>query len=119
MSSNDSPRSTLLRFYVSVVMVGAVVALVLAIWGADLSAPRALLNALAAIVGLALAAELSSVRVHIGTSTMSIVHIPLIAATFLFPPVWAMLVGATTLLIVEAFVRRKPWIKIVFNVSKE
>jgi HD-GYP domain-containing protein (c-di-GMP phosphodiesterase class II) len=119
IDTNESPRRKLLNFYVSAVVAGAAVALVLAAWNQEWGTWRPLANALTAVVCLALAAELSSVSMHIGTSTMSIVHIPLIAAIFLFPPVYSMLVGATTLLIVEAFVRRKPWIKIVFNISKE
>jgi putative nucleotidyltransferase with HDIG domain len=119
MSTRDVPRRKLLSFYVSAVVAGAVLALVLAAWKQEWDTWRLLANPLVAVVVLALAAELSSVSMHIGTSTMSIVHIPLIAGIFLFPPVYAMLVGAATLLIVEAFVRRKPWIRIVFNVAKE
>ncbi len=119
MFPKESAARHLLRFYVSSVAVGALVALLIAAWGQEWGFSRPLANALTVILGLALAAELSSVSMHIGTSTMSIVHIPLIAATFLFSPLWAMLIGAVALLIVETFVRRKPWIKIVFNVSKE
>jgi putative nucleotidyltransferase with HDIG domain len=119
MDPKDLSRRKRLAFYVSAVVAGATLALVLAAWNQEWDTWRPLSNALVAVIGLALAAELSSVSMRIGTSTMSIVHIPLIAAVFLFPPVYAMLVGATTLLIVETFVRRKPRIRIAFNVSKE
>ena len=113
-----SPRY-LLRFYVSCVALGAIAAIAMAAWHGEWEYSTRLMNGLVVVLALALVAELSSVSMHIGTSTMSIVHIPLIAATFLFQPLFAMLLGAVTLLTVEALVRRKPVIKIVFNVSKE
>jgi putative nucleotidyltransferase with HDIG domain len=119
MKSQHSAGHRLLKVYVSTVVVGAAVALVVAAWNQEWAAPTRLVNGLIVILALALVAELSSVSMHIGTTSMSIVHIPLIASAFLFPPILAMLVGGVTLLIVEALVRRKPLIKIVFNVSKE
>lgn len=110
---------SLLKYYVSCIALGAAVAVGVAAINSEWEYTPRLMNGLIVVLALALVAELSSVRMHIGTSTMSIVHIPLIAATFLFQPLFAMLVGAVTLLTVEALVRRKPLIKIVFNVSKE
>jgi len=119
MTLQHSSRKRLLHFYVYAVALGAVIALVVAAWHQESDLSTRLVNGLIVILGLALLAELTSVKMHIGTSTMSIVHIPLIASVFLFPPFVAMLVGAVTLLVVEAVVRRKPVIKILFNVSKE
>ncbi len=119
MALQHSSRQRLLKFYVSAVALGAVFALVVAAWNQEWDLSTRLVNGLIVILALALVAELTSVKMHIGTSTMSIVHIPLIASVFLFPPFVAMLVGAVTLLVVEAVVRRKPLIKILFNVSKE
>ena len=119
MTLPHQSRQRLLHFYVSAVAVGAAIALVSTAWNQEWDLSTRLVNGLIVILALALVAELSSVKMHIGTSTMSIVHIPLIASVFLFPPFLAMIIGAATLLVVEALVRRKPIIKIVFNISKE
>jgi len=50
---------------------------------------------------------------------ISIAFIPYLGAAFLFPPALAMSVVGLTVFVVEALVRRKPWIKIVFNTAKE
>src|SRR5437773_8789029 len=119
MTLPHQSRQRLLYFYVSAVAVGAAIALVSTAWNQEWDLSTRLVNGLIVILALALVAELTSVKMHIGTSTMSIVHIPLIASVFLFPPFVAMLVGSVTLLVVEAVVRRKPLIEILFNVSKE
>lgn len=77
------------------------------------------LNGFIAILAVGLAAEISSVSLHVGSSILSIAFIPFLAATFLFPPGWAMALGGITVFSVEYFVRKKPWIKVVFNTSKE
>src|SRR6266498_6139729 len=119
MEVSASRRSRLLRFYVSVIAVGALAALLLAsdvqVW--DWSG--SFLNGLIAILIVALAAEISSVSVQVGTATVSVAFIPLLAAAFLFEPFWAMVLGGVTFFFVELWVRKKPWIKVVFNASKE
>jgi len=77
------------------------------------------LNGLLSIFAVALAAELSSVSLHVGTATMSISFIPFVSAILLFDPIWAMAIGGGTLFAVELVVRKKPWVKIAFNASKE
>ncbi len=110
---------TPINYYVSCVALGGVVALVLAAWGQSWDNSPTFVNGLIAILAVGLAAELSSVSVQVGTATVSIAFIPFLAAAFLFPPFYAMLIGGLTLLAVEAAVRKKPWIKVVFNTSKE
>ena len=70
-------------------------------------------------MAVAVAAEMSSVSVHLGTATMSVAFIPFLAAIFLFGPFWAMVVAGTTFLVIDMLVRKKPLIKVVFNASKE
>lgn len=112
-------RPFLLKFYVSAVAAGAVLALVMGVWGQAWDSSPAFGNGLIAILAVALAAELSSVNVQVGTATMSIAFIPFLAATLLFSPLWAMILGGLTFFIADVTVRRKPWIKVVFNASKE
>lgn len=108
-----------LRFYVASTVAGALAALVLAARYAQWSDSNDFLNALVALLGVAFAAELSSVSLFVGTATMSISFIPFLAAVFLFDQLWAMLIGGTTFFVVDLFVRKKPWIKVLFNASKE
>src|SRR6266540_2725276 len=119
MEVSASRRSRLLRFYVSVIAVGALAALLVAsdvqVWDWSSS----FLNGLIAILILALAAEISSVSLHLCTASVSVSFIPLLAATFLFEPFWAMTLGGVTFVFVDLWVRKKPWIKVVFNASKE
>jgi len=99
--------------------MGGTLALFVAGWGETWDWSSKASNGLIIIFLVALAAETSSVKVQLGTSTMSVAFIPLLAAAFLFGPFWAMVIGGVTFLIAELWVRRKPPIKVVFNVSKE
>jgi putative nucleotidyltransferase with HDIG domain len=109
----------LLKFYVTAVATGAVAVLVVASAGLEWDGSNAFLNGFIAILAVGLAAEVSSVSLHVGSSILSIAYIPFLAATFLFPPIWAMMLGGITVFCVEYFVRKKPWIKVIFNTSKE
>jgi HD-GYP domain-containing protein (c-di-GMP phosphodiesterase class II) len=119
MAPMSRDTRSLLRFYVSAIAVGAGLALVVAasLRGWDTSERFA--NGFIAILAVGLIAEVSSFTLHGGSSVVSIAFIPFLAATFLFSPFWAMVVGGTAVLLVETLVRRKPMIKAVFNSSKE
>ena len=119
MASSLTGRPRLLKFYVATVSVGAIVALVIAAWGQEWQTSNTFANGLVAILAVGLAAELSSVSLHVGSSILSIAFIPFLAAAFLFAPIWAMSIAGLTVLVVEALFRRKPWIKVAFNTSKE
>jgi len=109
----------LLRFYVSAIAVGALVTILLAARNETWDLSSTVLNGLIALLAVAFAAEISSVSVQLGTATVSVAFIPFLAATFLFPPFWAMVLGGVTFFITDLSVRRKPWIKVVFNAAKE
>ncbi len=119
MPTGTPDSSRLLKFYVCAVACGAIAALVLASIHPDWDNSDKFLNGFIAILAVGLAAEISSVSLHVGSSILSIAFIPFLAATFLFPPMWAMVLGGITVFSVEYLVRRKPWIKVVFNTSKE
>src|SRR5713101_3132867 len=105
--------------YIATVKKEAAVALVLAGIGRTWNANDTFTNGFIAIFAVALAAEISSVSLHVGGSVFSIAFIPYLAAVFLFPPVWAMILGGVAVFTVEFLVRRKSWVKVVFNTSKE
>ncbi len=115
---NANSRS-ILRFYVGAVVVGAASAIAIVAWGTSWSGSNDFLNALLALLAVALGAELSSVSVNVGTATGSISFIPFLAAVFLFDPVWAMAIGGATFFVVDLLFRKKPRIKVAFNSSKE
>lgn len=119
MPSRAVQQPTLLNFYVSAFAVGAAGALALAGWEQVWRTDSLFVNGLVALFAVGLVAELSSVRLHVGSSTLSIAFVPFLAAAFLFGPFWAMAVGGLTQLIVESAFRKKPWLKVVFNTSKE
>ncbi|MGH7699099.1 MAG: HD-GYP domain-containing protein [Gemmatimonadales bacterium] len=115
----DRNTRALLRFYVASVVVGALAALLFAAQGTTWTDSNDFVNAFLAMLAVALAAELSSVSVNVGTATMSIAFIPFLASIFLFDQLWAMVIGGTTFFVVDLVVRKKPWIKVLFNGSKE
>ena len=119
MSQRGTARSTIIRRYVFWVALGASASLAVAAWDQDWHTSPKLLNGLIAVLAVGLAAELSSMSVHVGTSSISIAFIPYLGAAFLFPPAYAILVVGTTVFVAEALVRRKPWIKVIFNTSVE
>src|SRR5579864_7421474 len=115
----DSALSSPFSRYVRLVFLAAAVALVVAGWGEKIQASEVFLNALISIIALAFLAELSAVQVQPAGASQSMAFIPLLAAAFLFDPVWAMLIGGITQYTGTRLIRRKPWVRVVFNASKE
>lgn len=89
-------------------------------WGVTAAETGAQWNALAAFAILAFVSEGSYLRFRVGRgeTSASVAFIPTIAAILLFDTGWAMLIAAAAELGVEFAVRKKPAIKIVFNVSQ-
>ncbi len=116
MAGPDSKRH--LRFYVSTISIGAIVALVVGALGETWTGSYAFVNGFVALLALALAAEVSAVGLSTKGTTFSVAFIPFLAATFLFQPVWAMLIVGITQFSVDAVVRKKPAIRLIFNTSK-
>jgi putative nucleotidyltransferase with HDIG domain len=77
-------------------------------------------NALAAFVVLGFLSEAFYLRLRVGTgeTSSSVAFIPFLAAILLFDTGWAISVAAISELAVEFAVRKKPAIKLVFNVSQ-
>lgn len=119
MSTTPASRDPVLRFYVSVTVAGAICALLAAGWGQNWDTSGSFLNGLVGILAVAFAAEVMWVSLHVGGSVLSVSFIPFLAAVFLFAPFWAMLLGGSVVFVVEALIRKKPWVKVVFNSSKE
>ncbi|HEX9580526.1 MAG TPA: hypothetical protein VF970_05410, partial [Gemmatimonadales bacterium] len=68
-----------LAFYVAAVGLGAAAALAFSASGYEWDSSPRVVNALVALFAVGLAAELGSVRLHVGSSTFSIAFIPFLA----------------------------------------
>jgi len=112
--------TVVVRFYVAAVAVFAGACLALAGWSVPTAALGLHWNALAAFVVLGFLSEAFYLRLRVGTgeTNSSVAFIPFLAAILLFDTGWAISVAAISELAVEFAVRKKPAIKIVFNVSQ-
>lgn len=107
------------QLYVALFVALAVLLLVSASWTLPPVAREDFQNALVAFAVLAVASEAAFLRLSIGTSTSSVSYIPYLAGLVLLGPAWSMLLAGTAVFFGETIVRRKPPLKITFNVSKE
>jgi len=88
-------------------------------WGQSWDNSDSFLNGVIGILAVAFAAEVMWVSLHVGGSVLSVSFIPFLAGVFLFAPLWAMFLGGSVVLVVEALIRKKPLVKVLFNSSKE
>jgi HD-GYP domain-containing protein (c-di-GMP phosphodiesterase class II) len=105
--------------YALIMGLGACAAIAAAAAGQAWPSSQAFWNGLISLFALALAAEMTAVKWQVGSAAFSMAFIPLLAAAFLFPPVWAMILGGATQLLVGSLVRKKSWDRVLFNTSKE
>jgi len=112
--------NTGVRVYVAAVAGAAATCLAIAGWDVSPGALAAHWNALAAFVVLGFLSEAFYLRLRVGQgeTSSSVAFIPFIAAILLFDTGWAILVAAVSELAVEFAVRKKPAIKLLFNVSQ-
>lgn len=111
-------RITKLNLYVGALALLAIALLLRSDW--SLPPDRgALLNAVAAFAVLGFLSEVAFLRLPFANSTSSVAFIPYLASIVLLGPSWAMAIAGGTFLVSDAAVRRKPFIKIVHNTSKE
>ena len=82
--------------------------------------PQPIWNAVAAFGVLAFFAEASYLRLRVGSgeTNASVAFVPQLASIFLLDSGWVLLIAALAELSVEYAVRKKPLVKIVFNVSQ-
>lgn len=108
------------RLYVGAVALLATVCALLAGWTMPVVAPSVHWNALAAFLVLGFLSEASYLRLRVGQgeTNASVAFIPFIGSLLLFDTGWAILVAVLAEFAVEYVVRKKPAIKIVFNVSQ-
>jgi hypothetical protein len=109
-----------IRVYVAATVLAAAACMLLAGWRVPGGDAGTHLNALAAFVVLGFLSEASYLKLRVGRAETqsSVAFIPFIAAVLLFDVGWASLIAVTAMLGVEFAVRKKPAIRILFNVSQ-
>lgn len=109
-----------IRFYVGLVAVAAAISWASADWALTSADASKQWNALAAFALLAFVSEASYLRLRVGAgeTNASVAFVPTIASVLLFDSGWAVAIAAAAELSVEFAVRKKPPIKILFNVSQ-
>lgn len=116
--TRDSIRLYLLTAFLSA-LTGAV--LFLPAWDYPASAQPQYWNGLVAFAVLAVICDSSFLPISRITSAnvrSSVAFIPLLASVLLFEHPWSMLMSGLAALVVDAFVRRKPMIRVWFNVAQ-
>jgi putative nucleotidyltransferase with HDIG domain len=108
------------RVYVAIVATAAIACLLAVEWTIPSANPDRYWNALAAFLVLGFVSEASYLRLRVGKAETqsSVSFIPIIASILLFTTAWAVTVAAGAMLGVESVVRRKPPVRVVFNVSQ-
>lgn len=76
-------------------------------------------NVVGALVAVALLAEGFSLRTRIGTVTTAVSFVPYLASILLVGPAWAIAVAGFSEFLAETVFRRKPFVKVIHNTSKE
>ena len=75
-------------------------------------------NGLVAFAALAILCDTSFLRISFANISSSVAFVPFIASVTLFQHPWPMLISGVTGVTVEAFVRKKPLIKVWFNTAQ-
>src|SRR2546430_6521843 len=118
IESRDSLRLYLLTAFLSAL---AGVVLFLPDWALPVSVQPQYWNGLVAFSVLAILCDSSFLPISRITSAnvrSSVAFIPLLASVVLFEHPWPMLMSGLAALVVDAFVRRKPMIRVWFNVAQ-
>jgi putative nucleotidyltransferase with HDIG domain len=108
------------RLFVFAMMAAAVVCMLAASWDVPAADQARHWNAVAAFAVLGFLSEATYLRLRVGQgeTNASVAFIPFIASLLLFDTGWAVCVAAAGELGVEYAVRKKPPIKILFNVAQ-
>src|SRR5256714_7523663 len=123
MSERVSESRDSLRLYLLTALLSALTGIVLFLpdWALPTSLPPQYWNGLVAFSVLAVVCDSSFLplsRITSANVRSSVAFIPLLASVVLFEHPWPMLMSGLAALVVDAFVRRKPMIRVWFNVAQ-
>ncbi len=110
------------RLYVLLVAAAAAFGLLAASWSVPTPLDQARFwNAAVAFAILGFLSAASYLRLRVGRSetSSSVAFIPYLAAAFLFDTGWAILIAASSELAAEYAIRKRPPVKLIFNVAQE
>jgi len=108
------------KFFVFVTAAAAIVCMLAASWDITAPDPQRMWNTVAAFAVLGFFAEASYLRLRVGSgeTNASVAFIPQLASILLLDIGWVLSIAALAELSVEYAVRKKPPVKIIFNVSQ-
>jgi putative nucleotidyltransferase with HDIG domain len=108
------------KIFVFLTAVAALFCMLGATWDIPATDSQRMWNAVAAFAVLAFFAEASYLRLRVGSgeTNASVAFIPQLAALLLLDTGWVLSIAALAELSVEYAVRKKPPVKIIFNVSQ-
>src|SRR5713226_5132111 len=119
---NDALKERLLRLriylWVGAVTLASASLLFLPAWQPAGHFPSKFWNALAAFAVLGLVSDSFFFRIPFAKVNTSVGFIPFLASVAILGHPWPMFVSGLTALIVDAFIRRKPTIRIWFNTAQ-
>jgi len=123
MSTSGSERKDSLRLYLLTVMLSVLtgIGLFLPEWSFPSVMQSQYWNGLVAFALLGIVCDSTFLPISRITSAnvrSSVAFIPLLASVLLFAHPWPMLMSGLAALVVDAFVRRKPMIRVWFNVAQ-
>lgn len=107
-----------IRLYVIAVCAGAALLVVAADWSWP-AARGGVWNALGALTALSIIAKVFSLQLRLGAASSSVTFAPYLAAVLMLGPAGGIAVAGITELVTEAFVTKKPPIKVAHNTGKE
>ncbi len=110
-----APRVYLL---VGVVSALAVLLVFLLDWQKPSLSERPFWNALAVFALLSIVSDSLFFKIPIAKANASLAFIPLLATVALFGPPWPMFIGGFTALVVDALIRKKSAIRVLFNTAQ-
>jgi len=108
------------RTFVFLTAAAALLCMLAATWGIPATDSQRMWNAVAAFAVLGFFAEASYLRLRVGSgeTNASVAFIPQLASLLLLDTGWVLAIAALAELGVEYAVRKKPPLKIIFNVSQ-
>ena len=120
MSDKTSRSRENAQTYVLVAIVAAasLYLLLARVWELPAPFPSRFWNALATFAILGIVSDSLSFKIPVARVTTSVGFVPFIASVALFNHPWPMAVAGVTALVVDAFVRHKPAVRVAFNTAQ-
>jgi len=120
MSDKTSRSRENAQTYVLVAIVAAASLYLLfaRVWELPAPFPSRFWNALATFAILGIVSDSLSFKIPVARVTTSVGFVPFIASVALFNHPWPMAVAGVTALVVDAFVRHKPAVRVAFNTAQ-